>query len=123
MLLGAALKAESNVPSAFKRATKLRVVPLTVVNGPPISTLPSDCTAIWFTEEFGPEPELKLVSKLPSAFSRPIKLRDTPFSVVKNPPTRTFASVCTPTAFTQSLAPVLESNPVSTLPSVFNRAM
>ncbi len=36
----------SRLPSAFKRAMLLRTMPFTWVNEPPITTLPSDCTAV-----------------------------------------------------------------------------
>ena len=81
----------SSEPSAFKRAMKLRLVPLTRVNKPPITTRPSGCTTSEPTVSLAPPlvplPVLKVKSTDPSRFNRATRLAFAPLSTLKFPPT------------------------------------
>ena len=79
----------SSVPSEFRRAKRLRDVPLKLVKSPPIKILPSDCTARVNTGPFAPAPEArKELSSEPSAFKRAMLLRAVPLMLAKLPPTK-----------------------------------
>src|SRR5713226_643916 len=120
------LKEVSSEPSAFKRAMRLRAVPLTLVKEPPIRIFPSDCRVIARTCLSVPDPGLKEVSREPSAFKRAMLLRAVPLTLVKVPPMRIFPSDCTATACTWPIAPLacgLGLKEVSSEPSAFRRAM
>ena len=103
-------KPMSSVPSALSRAMRLRVVAVAaplgwrVVKLPPISTLPSACTAKPTTAVVttpllltGPPPARgsKPMSSVPSALSRAILLRGTPSTEVKMPEMMVLPSGCT----------------------------
>ena len=64
---------------------------------------------------------LKPVSSVPSAFTRAIKLRVTPPTVVNEPPSKIFPSDCT--AIDETVLFVFGLKPVSSVPSAFRRAM
>src|SRR2546422_7895387 len=59
--------------SPYRRATRGRNTPLTVVKSPPMSTLPSGCNAMERTTLSGPVPGLKLLSRLPLTLNRAIR--------------------------------------------------
>src|SRR2546427_923000 len=83
-----------SVPSALSRAMLARLCPPSVMKKPPTRIFPSACNAREKTDgDVAPAaPGLKLVSSVPSALSRPMKLRLCPPSVLKEPPTRIFPS-------------------------------
>ena len=93
------LKLASTVPSALSRPKFVRVIPARLVNAPPTKIFPSGCTPKQYTYGDDPlTPRLNAASSVPSAFSRPRRLRDCPPNVLKNPPTKTFPSGCTASA-------------------------
>src|SRR5580765_986164 len=61
------LKPMSRLPLVLSLAMRSRFVPLTMVKSPPMSTLPSDCTATEFTVLLVSLLELKVLSRLPLA--------------------------------------------------------
>ena len=63
---------------------------------------------------------VKLASRLPSAWSRAIRMRDTPLTPLKRPPSRIFPSDCT--AILRTVLFRLAVKLVSTLPSALSRA-
>ena len=54
----------------FKRAKRNRLAPFTLVNAPPITTLPSVCRTSVVTAPFGPEPMLNVLSIVPLGVTR-----------------------------------------------------
>ena len=74
----------SLVPSEFNRTIRLAVVPLSIVNNPPITILPSDWIAIDRTELL--KPVVNVASLVPSEFKRTMQLTATLLKVVKSPP-------------------------------------
>jgi Flp pilus assembly pilin Flp len=109
------------------RTIQFTVVPFHVVNAPPTSIFPSDCTAIELTVRLAAVPVLvvKTVSLVPSLFRRTIQFTVVPFHVVNAPPTSIFPSDCTAIELTVRLAavPVLVVNVVSLVPSEFRRTI
>jgi hypothetical protein len=106
------LKLASREPSAFRRAKWRRLTPLNLSNPPPITILPADCAAMNCTAPFGPSPMLKLVSRVPSAFSR-----KTPDS----PATSSLPSACTVNPYTEPLMSGAGINALSSEPSEHKR--
>ena len=96
------MKLGSSVPSVFKRATRPRAEPPTVVNWPPMITLPK-FSARNGLELLSTATELttaaplentsaggtKEVSNAPSAVKRPTRLRAIPVRLANAPPTTT----------------------------------
>ena len=110
--------------SFASRASLLRFVPLTLPNLPLRTTFPSACTVTPCNGPSAPPPVLKLVSRLPSALNRAMRLIDVPFNVVKLPPRRIFPSACKATLSTRSFAPLRPLPKVlSRVPSAFSRTM
>ena len=130
-------KLMSIVPSEFRRPIWLRgkwpvPPPPRRVNSPPTTILPSACTTILkivLSSEWVPRPLApgsKLMSTVPSGFSRAMQLRETvpeppPPQVVKFPPTKILPSGCSAIAEILSFAPGLKA--MSSVPSGFSRAM
>ena len=101
-----------------------RDAPLTVENRPPIRIFPSDCSPNANTSLLAPAPPLaKVLSSVPSAFSRAKPLRCTPLTAKTGlQPIRTFPSDCSATR--QIGRPsICASNVVSSVPSGFIRAI
>ena len=117
------LKVTSIVPSLFSRVIRLRGSPRTFANPPPSSTLPSDWTDSALTKSSTPMPGSKLESTEPSGLKRPMRLRATPFRLVKRPPTTGLFPAATLTQVIPALAPTPGSKVLSTVPSAFSRAM
>lgn len=96
----------STDPSTFRRARRVRLkVPLLalmLVKVPLIQILPSGCTATAVTPPTGVTAE-KVVSTVPSAFSRATYCRVTPLIVVKVPPMTILPSDCMAIAATLAL--------------------
>ena len=88
------VKVGSSVPSAFSRATKLRLVWLTTVNKPPSTTRPSFCTATAVTRlsAFA----TKLESSTPPASTRARLVRPAPATEVNKPPNTTLPALVVP---------------------------
>ena len=80
------LNVVSKLPSAFKRAIRTRFVLFTTVNSPPITILPSGCTATANTGPFTPAPGLVSESTAPFVFNTTKFARGTPLNVVNEPP-------------------------------------
>ena len=90
------LKVRSTLPSELSRPIRLRVCAPSAVKVPPTMIFPSLCKAIASTEPVPAlAPTLNVVSRVPSAFKRAIRIRDCPPTVLKLPPTRILPSGCT----------------------------
>ena len=72
----------------------LRGTPPMVPNPPPTTIFPSGCTTVATTVAVALGLALKSPSKVPSARSRTIELRNTPFTYLKVSPMITFPSGC-----------------------------
>ena len=84
----------SRVPSAFNRAMPPRATPLTLENAPTSSTLPSLCTATASTVLSAPaKPFWKVMSRVPSGFSRAMRPRSVAPALVKVPPMTTLPTL------------------------------
>src|SRR2546425_12102380 len=85
-------------PVLSSRPMELRLCPTSRPKKPPTRIFPSACSASESTQLS--VPELKLVSRVPSALSRPMYLRLCPPSMVNQPPTRIFPSACSAREYT-----------------------
>ena len=103
------------------------MTPLNTVKSPPIKIFPSDWTAIAATRvplaTPAPDPILKPVSSVPSAFNLAMRFWVTLLYSVKKPPTNIFPSGCSAKAITVLSNNVPVANSVSSVPSAFNLAM
>ena len=116
------LKLASNVPFALNRAIRARFVLFTVVNSPPINTLPSGWTATAKTGASTPAPTLKAASTAPLVFSSTKLARPTPLNELNEPPTASLPSGRTATANTGLSGPEPMVKDESSEPSAWRRA-
>ena len=79
----------SSVPSWLRRATRDRGVPLMLVKSPPMRILPSGWMLTAATVLFAPVPGVKVLSRVPSALRRTMRLTVTPPKLVNEPTTST----------------------------------
>src|SRR5205814_1963291 len=107
----------SGEPSAFRRAMALRPVPATLVKDPPMTILPSGCSARASTEPLGVE--LKELSSEPLVLKRTI----TGLLLIFEPLAMIFPSDCKTAASFERVIAEPGSNEGSTVPSAFRRAM
>ena len=113
-------KVPSTEPSPFNRASRWLGMPATAVKSPPMIVRPSGCNTRARTPPFGPVPVAKVVSSVPSKFSRATKLRFVPLTTVNRPPSTTRPLFCTATALTR--LSTLATKFVSGVPSELTRA-
>ena len=121
----------SSVPSAFNRATRPRVTAPTLVNVPPITTLPtlavrkllvfrSTATPLSSVPAGSRAAGTKPVSKVPSKLNRASRPRATPFTFVNWPAITSCPPPLNATALIAASAPLPWLNPRSRAPP-FNR--
>ena len=114
------VKPVSRVPFAFNLAKLDCTFPSYKVKIPPTNIFPSVCSAIVVTEPLKPEPVVKPVSRVPSAFNLVIRVWATPLYKLKSPTSNIFPSVCSAMARTELLKPVPVVKPASRMPSALN---
>ena len=111
-LLEKAARIEAEVVACFVSLTEVQYITAydhgeePARKATPTRIFPSACTASDNTQLSAPG--LNPLSRVPSAFRRPMYLRVCPPSVVKPPPTRIFPPACTATDNTRAFAPGLK---------------